>query len=81
MLHADDLLLQRGRHGRSDGLRAGAGVAGVHHDRRRDDIGVLADRELEQRQHPADHQDDGEDASEDRALNEEGGEGFHWTVL
>ena len=54
VLDAVDGLLERRRHGFGDDLRIRAGIHRAHDDRRRNDFGVLADRQEPQRQRAGD---------------------------
>ena len=79
VLHAVDLLLERRGHGVGDGLRAGAGIVGDDEDGRRRDLGILGDRQREQRNRAQQHDQDGQHRREDRPADEEVGE-FHGRV-
>ncbi len=69
--HAVDLLLDRQRDGVDHGARAGAGIARGHLHGRRHHVGILRDRQPEQR-HRADHDhQDRQHVGEDRPLDEE----------
>ena len=74
VLDAVDLLLDRQRHGVDHGLGARAGIARGDLHGRRHHVGILRDREIEQR-HAADqdHQH-GDDVGENRPLDEEFGD-------
>jgi hypothetical protein len=74
VLDAVHLRLDRQRHRVHHGFRAGAGVAGGDGDRRRHDVGVLRDRQIEQRDQPEQHDDDGEHVRQHRPLDEKLGD-------
>ena len=64
-------LFDRRHHGVGDGLGAGAGVLAGDGDGRRRDLGILRDRQTDER-HPAqDHDHDRDDGGEDRPVDEE----------
>ena len=71
VLDAVDLLLDRRRDRVRDDLGRRPGVRGLHHDRRRHDLGVLRDRQRPVGQATQDERDDREDGSEDRPVDEE----------
>ncbi len=70
-LDAGDGLLQRGCDGFANHLGVGAGEVGAYHHGGRDDFGVFADRQLEQRDSPADEDHQRQHGGEDRPLDEE----------
>ena len=76
-LHVDhsgdaiDLQLDRQRDGVDDGLRACARIAGHHLYRRWRHIGVLSDRQSQQRDQPEKHDYDRQDIGENRMLDKE----------
>ncbi|MGY3075516.1 hypothetical protein ACVWZZ_001887 [Bradyrhizobium sp. LM6.10] len=65
------LLLDRQRHGVDHGLGAGAWIAGGDLHRRRHHIGILRDREIEQRDAADQDHQQRDDVREDRPLDEE----------
>ncbi|MGY3469612.1 hypothetical protein ACVW0I_006483 [Bradyrhizobium sp. LM6.11] len=71
VLDAVDLLLDRQRHGVDHGLGAGAWIAGGDLHRRRHHIGILRDREIEQRDAADQDHQQRDDVREDRPLDEE----------
>src|SRR5262249_37732885 len=71
LLHAGELLLDRRCHRARERLGARAGIGGEDLHRRRRDLGVLRHREELRRHEAGEHDDDGNDAREDRTMNEE----------
>ena len=70
-LDAAELLLERRRDGLGDDLRVGAGIDTADDDGWRDDAGVFADRQPEERQRPANHDQEREHRGKDRTFDEE----------
>ena len=73
-LDAVDALLDRQRDLARDCRRAGAGIARGHHHRRRGDVGILRDRQAEQRDDAEDHDQQRDHVGEDRPIDEELGD-------
>ncbi len=71
VLDAVDLLLDRQRDGVDHGLGAGAGIARGDLHRRRHHVGILRDREVEQRDAADQDHQKRDDVREDRPLDEE----------
>ena len=75
-LHVDhafdavDLQLDGQRHVVDDGLGAGARVGRRHLDGRRHDVGILGDRQGDQRDGAQDHDDDRQHIGQDRPIDE-----------
>ena len=63
--HLGDRILQ--------GFGVGAGIECIHHHRGRGDDGILLDRQAEGGDAARQHDDNGDDPGEDRAINEEAG--------
>ena len=71
VLHAVDLLFQRGRDRFRYDLRAGSRVLRAHDHRRRDHLRILADGQTHHRQQAGDEDDDGQHGREARPVDEE----------
>ena len=71
IVDAGDLLLDGLGDGRLDHLGIGAGIEGRHRDLRRDDLGKLRDRDLEDRQQAGQGDDDRDDEGEPRPIDED----------
>ena len=71
VLDAVDLLLDRSDHGGGDDLGAGAGILALHVDDRRRDLGILRDRQAEERHAAENDEHDRDDRGEDRPVDEE----------
>ena len=71
ILDAVDLLLDRQRHGVHERAGAGSGIAGRHLNGRRDDVGILGDRQAVERDSADQNHQDRDDVREDRTLDEE----------
>ena len=67
---AAHLLLDRRGDGLLDRLRVGAGVVGAHLDLRRDDVRILRDRQLDQRDDADDRHQDRDDDRDDGTVDE-----------
>ncbi len=74
VLHAVDLLLERRRHGLGDHRRRGAGIGRGDLDRRRRDLGILRDRQDEQRAEPDQRDEDAQHRGQDRPVDEDVGQ-------
>jgi hypothetical protein len=74
VLDAVDRLLERRGDCLGDRARVRAGVGGAHDDRGRHDLGILADRQAEERDRAQQQDQEREHAGEDRAADEELGE-------
>ncbi len=74
VLDAVDLLLERRRHRLGDDARVGAGKLRPHHDLRRRDLGILGDRQLQDRQRADQEDEDRDHAGEARPVDEEAGD-------
>jgi hypothetical protein len=70
-LDAVDLLLERGGHRRLDVGGAGADEGGRHLDHRRDDVGILGDRQPFHRDDAEHHDDDRHHHRDDGTVDEE----------
>ena len=71
VLDAVDLLLDRRHHGRGHHVRAGARILAGHVDDRRRDLGILRDRQPEERHRAQDHEHDRDHGGKDRPVDEE----------
>ena len=74
VLDAVHLLLERRGHRFGDDLRVGSRIGRAHDDRRRHDLRVFADRQLQERQGAGCDDQQRQHGREDRALDEELGE-------
>ena len=72
--HAVDLLLDRDAHRVGDGGGTGTRIAGRDVDRGRRDVGILRDRQPQDRHRTQEHGDDRDHGGEDRPVDEELGE-------
>ena len=79
VLDAVDLLLDRRGHGVEHQLGVGARIAGRHLHRRRRDVGILGDRQHENRQRAGQRDDDRQHRGEDRPADEEMGKHGQWS--
>ena len=70
VLHAVDGLFEGDDDRFLDGFGAGARIAGVHHDRRRRDVGILLHGQRGQADDAGDDDDDGDDRRKDGAFDE-----------
>ena len=70
-LDAVDLLLDRRGDGVGENPGVGPGVNGGHLNRRRRDVGILLDRQVEERDGSDEHGHDRDDIGQDRPLDEE----------
>jgi hypothetical protein len=70
VIDAGELLFDHLRHGILQGLGIGAGIDGIDHHRRRRDHGILLDRQAEGGDAARQHDDNGDDPGEDRAVDE-----------
>ena len=71
VLDAVDLLLERRGDGLGDDLRIGARIGRAHDHRRRHDLRILADRQLEEREGAGDDDHQRQHGREDRPVDEE----------
>jgi hypothetical protein len=71
VLDAVDLILDRRDHCGRDDLRAGARILAGDVDDRRRDLGILRDRQAQERHRPQDHEHDRDHRGKDRPVNEE----------
>ena len=73
VIQPGELLLDHLRHAVFQRLRGGAGVGGRDFDRRRSNVRILRDRQRADRQHPGEHDENGDNPGKDRATHEEAG--------